>query len=287
VTAADAVVAASHTWTFANGNFTVRDIGGTFAMSGATNANNNGVRIITAVTGPTTIVTDGTQTNETFATIANITAIVTDTAVADGYQVYGAVNKGAQTNAGATVSWAKQAGAITFKKLPSPGRIGNLSSIRNDGVGWVASTPAVPALTIPMTIGMVFSCDTFGVSGQHNSPCDGLTASRGGFFVDGATGAITMIGSGTPATGLTTTSGAYHMYVGVYNGASSFVRMDGVQSANISPGTTLLTGVSLFSLVTGLFPMTGEIVEYLNWTDATTPAQIEAYFQAKYGAFPQ
>ena len=66
VTATDAVVASTHTWTFANGAFTAADVGGTITVAGATNVANNGTFTITSVTNATTIVTSGSQTNETF-----------------------------------------------------------------------------------------------------------------------------------------------------------------------------------------------------------------------------
>jgi len=66
VRATDAVVASSHTWTFANGNFTSADVGATVTASGAAQSNNNASVVISSVTNRTTIVTNGTQTNETF-----------------------------------------------------------------------------------------------------------------------------------------------------------------------------------------------------------------------------
>lgn len=64
---ADHVVASSHTWTFANGAFTAADVGATLTVAGATNSNNNATVTIASVTNATTIVTGGTQTNETFS----------------------------------------------------------------------------------------------------------------------------------------------------------------------------------------------------------------------------
>lgn len=84
VTAADNVVAGSHTWTFANGAFTADDVGGTLTVSGATNANNNATVTIASVTNATTIVTGGTQTNETFTTPTNLTVTSTGATITAG-----------------------------------------------------------------------------------------------------------------------------------------------------------------------------------------------------------
>lgn len=66
VTNTDNVVASTHTWVFANGAFVAGDVGGTITVAGATNSNNNATVTIASVTNSTTIVTGGTQTNETF-----------------------------------------------------------------------------------------------------------------------------------------------------------------------------------------------------------------------------
>jgi hypothetical protein len=64
--AGDAVVASTHTFTFANGAFTAADVGATLTVAGAANSNNNAAVVIATVTNATTIVTNGTQTDETF-----------------------------------------------------------------------------------------------------------------------------------------------------------------------------------------------------------------------------
>ena len=71
----DHVVASTHTWTFANGAFTSADVGASLKVSGATNSNNNATVTISSVTNSTTIVTNGTQTNETFTDA--VTAVLT------------------------------------------------------------------------------------------------------------------------------------------------------------------------------------------------------------------
>jgi hypothetical protein len=81
---ADHVVASSHTWTFANGAFTAADVGGTLTVAGATNSNNNATVTISSVTNSTTIVTTGTQTNETFSN-GTTTASVTDVPLAGAW----------------------------------------------------------------------------------------------------------------------------------------------------------------------------------------------------------
>lgn len=76
VSGTDSVVAASHTWTFANAGFTNDYIGGTIKVTGATQSNNNNAVQIISVTNPTTAVSNGTQTNETFNN-GNTTLVIT------------------------------------------------------------------------------------------------------------------------------------------------------------------------------------------------------------------
>lgn len=61
----DNVVASTHTWNFANGDFSFADVGTPITITGS--ASNNGTYTIVSVTSAQTIVTDGTQVNETFA----------------------------------------------------------------------------------------------------------------------------------------------------------------------------------------------------------------------------
>lgn len=82
----DSVVAVSHTWTFANGAFTASDVGAALTVSGATNANNNATVTIASVTNATTVVTNGTQTNETFSNGTTLASVV-DVALAGTWKV--------------------------------------------------------------------------------------------------------------------------------------------------------------------------------------------------------
>ncbi len=90
VTGTDHVVASTHTWTFANAAFTSADVGGTITVAGATNAANNNTFTISTVTNATTIVTTGSQTNETFSGV--VTLSVTSAAGAGAWKLYASNN---------------------------------------------------------------------------------------------------------------------------------------------------------------------------------------------------
>jgi len=73
VTDTDEVVAATNTWTFANGAFTAADEGGTFTIAG-TSEGNDGTYTIDSVTDPTTIVSvEAPAADETFAGTETLT----------------------------------------------------------------------------------------------------------------------------------------------------------------------------------------------------------------------
>jgi len=290
IVATDNVTAASHTWVFTNGAFTPADVGKVLIVNGATNAANNGSFIITAVTNSTTIVTSGTQTNETFATPGNLLVSVNGAGagIQDGSIVNAWLNKGAFLTAGVPVHAIRSAGNLVFRKQWGSGRAANLSSVHSDGTGLMA-TAAISALTLPCTIAVVFSFDALAPSGNHYALCDGLGAGRAGFYVDSATGAVHMTGAGDYTTGLTVGSNQINALVGSFNtGATAFANLNG--TATSAPGTCTpagLTGVTLFSLVANSFPMIGDIFEYLIWTDSTTVAQAQNYLAAKFGSMPQ
>jgi len=290
IIATDNVTAASHTWVFTNGNFTPADVGKILNVSGATNAANNASFQILTVTGPTTITTTGTQTNETFATPGNLLASVTGTGAGlqDGSVVNAWLNKGAFLTAGVQVHAIRSAGNLVFRKQWGSGRAANLSSIHSDGTGFMA-TAAIAALTLPCTIAVVFSLDALAPSGNHYALCDGLGAGRAGFYVDSATGAVHMTGAGDFPTPLTVGANQLNALVGSFNtGATAFVNLNGTATSALGTCTpAAMTGVTLFSLITNTFPMTGDLFEYLVWTDSTTIAQAQNYLAAKFGSMPQ
>ena len=109
VRATDAVVASTHTWTFANGNFTSADVGATMTVSGAAQSNNNAAVTIASVTNRTTVVTGGTQTNETFVPGAPLRVKVARTStlagawvieISDNYSPDGAAVNGQSPDGG-------------------------------------------------------------------------------------------------------------------------------------------------------------------------------------------
>jgi hypothetical protein len=91
------VVASTKTWTLPNVTFASTDVGAKIAVSGASNAGNNNIFTISAVTLPSTIVTVQAPVNETFASTVNFTVfasqiyVVNDSDTAYPSTAYGAV----------------------------------------------------------------------------------------------------------------------------------------------------------------------------------------------------
>ena len=298
VTATDNVTAASHIWVLANGNFTQADVGRILSFKESVGSNNGTFTIVT-VTNATTIVTNGTQTNETFSTPGNMLASIIGpgAGLSDGSLVSTWMNKGAFLTGGPAlpVNAFRTVGNTIFRKRWAEGRAGNLSSVYADGTASMA-TAAHAALSTPTVIAVICSFDPLAPSGGSYCVADGIGAGRNGFFISTSNGAINMLGGGSFATTLAVASNQINCMVGVFNGASSFVNLNGIiTSANGNPSTNAQTGVTLFSFVgaAGAF-MIGDIFEYLLWTptsafaatDAASIAQIQAYAAAKYSPLP-
>lgn len=292
VTVTDNVTSGTHAWVFANGQFTQADVGRILQFSGSLNAANNAQFTIASVTNATTIVTNGTQVTETFSTTGFLANVIGPGAgLQDGSVVSAWLNKGAFLTGGAPVHAIRSAGNLLFRKQWASGRAGNLSSVYSDGSGRMA-TAAIAALATPCTIAIVCSFESLAPSGGNFCPIDGVGTGRSGFYVNAATGAIHMIGGGDYQTTNVVGSNQLNALVGVFNGASSFVVSTSptglVTSPNGNPSPTAMTGVTLYSFVgaAGAF-MVGDIFEVLIYVDGTTPATIQSYLAAKYGAMPQ
>jgi hypothetical protein len=189
---------------------------------------------------------------------------------------------------GAAADNARQAGNCLFHKVAAIGRMGNLSGVEFDGTGWM-TTPLFAARAATWILGMVVMLPfpTVGSWGW----CDGSSTSRGGLFTSAGTEHISMASSGIADSGLAITTNTFETVVAVFNGASSFVRLNATQSANINPAIGGgLTGVTLGSLITGIDIAHIFILEYMasdQAVDIANPTGFEAWAAASYGATPQ
>jgi hypothetical protein len=88
VTDEDTVDVSEETWTFANGNFTAADVGGSFTIEGTTGGLNDGTFEIASVTDATTVVSVETPggSDETFAGTETLTLQQLDPTGAFGAQ---------------------------------------------------------------------------------------------------------------------------------------------------------------------------------------------------------
>lgn len=92
-------------------------------------------------------------------------------------------------------------------------------------------------------------------------------------------------GSAEPSFGVPETTNA-HVIVARYNGASSFGRVDGAQTALATPGAHTLGGFQLGGHTTGANFVAADFAEVLLYNSAPSGAElaaIEAYLKALYG----
>lgn len=80
----------------------------------------------------------------------------------------------------------------------------------------------------------------------------------------------------------------WESFSALYNGATSFSRLNGVQSANVNPGAALQQGVTLLAAnLAGGSPFDGFLAELIGYTSVLPFAPtVEAYLAAKYGVTP-
>ncbi len=124
----------------------------------------------------------------------------------------------------------------------------------------------------------------------------GTTSTTSGWLCDGvATGhrigiawsTTVALFTGTAFINSTIGTGA-HMFVGIANGASSIIRVDGAQKATGSTGTNDAQGMTVCNRFDGTGGITGSICEVVEVTGTWTTADIvqsELYFRKKYGTW--
>jgi len=200
----------------------------------------------------------------------------------DGQQVGTWVNLGS-AGAGANAIQATAGLRPLFRKIATPGLIGNKSAVQSDGTQFMA-TAVLGAVVQPIVVAVVFRATSIA------SLCAIIDSNSGRDMISftAGTGALNMYaGAGPVATGLTLANATWETLVATFNGASSFLRMNGTQGSTINAGTSSNTGAELFSALAGTSIVPGFIEEALFYSDGTSPAAIEAYIAAKIGATPQ
>lgn len=200
----------------------------------------------------------------------------------DGAAISAWKNKG---TLGAAWDLAQATGAAQplFQAIATPGQIANRSSVKSTGTQWMA-TAVLSAQPVAAVCATVWRSDSVAAS---VFAYDGNTGGREGVNVFTG-GIIQLSGAGTYNTTQTLSVSTWNALVVNYNtGATSFLRLNGIQGAsgNCTPGG--ITGVTLFSFAGGGGIATGQIAEQLWYWDGTPVADIEAYLSARYGATPQ
>ena len=136
----------------------------------------------------------------------------------------------------------------------------------------------------PTKIAIVYRQDTIAaamncIEGFDNARRQSIHTTNGSANINLTAGTLV-------STGKSLTVGAWHMIVVSFNGASSYLRIDGDQSANINAGTNASAGMAIGALWDGVAPINGAFAEVLLYADGTSVSdtEIEAYFTAQWGA---
>lgn len=166
---------------------------------------------------------------------------------------------------------------------------GGRPSVRADGAGDYLRTALFgAALVQPTLVAMVGRAISIASSPIPFSSVDSAAVNQHTIF--STTPAYRLYALVGPLDGGTPVAGQWFMWLGYFNGASTISRVNGVQVAAGATGTSDLNGVTLFASHGGVpaqffFGDLSEVIVYNGSIPAF--ADVEAYFTAKYGAFPQ
>lgn len=189
---------------------------------------------------------------------------------------------------GTVASWPDSSGnnyhAVQATEAYKPlykGRDANgRAAVLFDGSNDYMDAAGVPSTAQPTTVALVFKQT---VSGGVRHIIDGITARQVVYTFANAVTAYA--GSSRAITVPLTIPTGWMMMVGVFNGASSFFRVNGLQTTPATPGTGAMQGIRIGTYVLNNAHWAGyvaEIIFYSGQLSASEIARIERYLGKKY-----
>lgn len=182
-------------------------------------------------------------------------------------------------------SQATGSSQAAFRLVAVSGKINNKSAAECVDAGRSIVTAAITSIPQPYTVVSVVR----------------QTKAATQVYFSGSTGPTEMYASTTTDhlncgsdvdTGMTAPANQFNLRVASINGASSYLRLNGVQSANVNPGSNALAGTLTLMRDVSSLGIIGFFVEL--WIYAGVPggaapsaAALEAPLTSFYGAFPQ
>ncbi len=220
---------------------------------------------------------------------ANIDGLNNSTLV-DGQGVATYVNTGS-FGAGANCAQGTAAARLLYRAVAASGKINNQPAVEGDGNRWLPAIGAIAAQAQPYVFAGVFL--TNDLAGSYYLWTGFVEGSQHEMIVNfGAAGRVSLNnGGGFVNTTAVVTAASWNMFVAVHNGASSYFRLNGVQSANFNTGTVGFTGnVLMGPQSSASFRFKGMLPLLAGWTGTSSTQLVtdaEAYLIGRYGAFPQ
>ena len=170
------------------------------------------------------------------------------------------------------------------KPIVLPNLINGFPAIRFDGVDDYLKATAF-TLNQPETMFLVFKNITYGTSGVHDIVADGNTA--GSMTVGSILAASTGISAGSAiAVAQGINNGVYGVSCFRWNGASSFIRNNGVEIKTGNVGANNAGGLTLGALGNNTRATNIEVAELIIFSTAISTSQIqdiEGELKLKYG----
>jgi hypothetical protein len=205
-----------------------------------------------------------------------------NSSLVDGQTIGTWKNRG---SVGATGDLVQATGGIRpiYRAVATAAKLNNKPGVEATGTQWM-STALADALVQPLVIALLVRSDTAAaVEFMADGRVGGGTA-RNTLLAQSGTA---QFASNSIVNMGTIVAGQYSAWVATFNGASSQGRINSVAGAVVNPGAFALDGVSLFTSNAPSGMLDGMIIEYLCYSSGVLPADIEAYFIAKYGVTPQ
>jgi hypothetical protein len=204
-----------------------------------------------------------------------------NSSLVDGQQIATWKNLGSLGAAGNIAQGT--AGVRPFYRLvAAAGKINNKSAIESTGTHWMVGS-AFTGLTQPTMVAIVWKSSSLAATATL---FDG--ALGGNVSVLNTTGALQGFSGAGYLPGQSIVVNTWNVNIMTFNPSpNSQNRLNGANGASSNAGGTLVTNAALFALTGGTTILNGMIEEVIIYTDATTPAQVEAYVATKLGAMPQ
>jgi hypothetical protein len=174
-----------------------------------------------------------------------------------------------------------------FKLVAAAGKLNNLSALRGDGSNDNLVSGVTAVMTQPNLVCAVVrrssTTDSVWIDGRVNTNRIEV------IYLNSSADQVAVNAGSSQVSNKVVTQNTYHQVCATLNGASTALRVNKATATIGNAGTQTADGITLFSNADPSAYMSGDIAEVLVYSGSLpTVADVEAYFDAKYGSsWPQ